>query len=746
MANAPCPDTHIRTRDLIGLPGIPTSTAKSEKDKIRCIERHLQTKLNLDFIRLQEFGAPKAWLIASLPLATQKALARSSCKIIPIHAVDKNAAQTEAERLRREARAQSLEMFHRLPQWQQDGATAKLLIIQAADRFIADNKLPRKHGQDVFAHEYNLRRIDVAHWVTGEITQLHPGTLRNWISAEYELGMMGLVDLYGNRKGQSKIETNEQLKNTLIALMLDKPHVKACHANEFLRAHCPDAPFVSDKSVQRYMDAWKKEHAQEFMLATNPDSFKNKSQAAFGSRSENIDGPNLRWEIDATPADLLLIDGRYKIIGIIDVGPRRLDLYVTKTERARDNAHSVRRCLLKWGVPALLKTDNGTYKGDAFKQVLRALDIEQQFCRPFSGDEKPFIERAFRTFSHDLVELLPGYIGHNVAERKDIEARKSFAQRLRDPDAVIEIKMTGEQLQALCDRWLATYHNAVHSSLGKTPNQVVAAWPLPLQTISDERALDILLAEAPRRRGKLPTVQKNGINLDKGWYIHADLHNHIGEEVRVHYDPIDLGRIIVYAANEAGIFEFVCIAEDPSRTGISRAEVAAVARARQAQHKAEMQRHAKEAKKQLKNVDIVDTILQHREQQQAERERNVIQMPRSTVEYTSAGLHAAGEAARALDGKAEAPLQQAVTPTLTPAQEAIKERMKAEMEQSRSAGVASLQVESAKARYKRMQAIREKLDNREDVSVEEFAELRSYEQTNEYRAMKGLEEDARAVK
>jgi hypothetical protein len=59
------------------------------------------------------------------------------------------------------------------------------------------------------------------------------------------------------------------------------------------------------------MIAWKRDNAQQYSLATNPDAFKNKYQAAFGSRSEGITGPNQLWEIDATPADLLLTDGRH---------------------------------------------------------------------------------------------------------------------------------------------------------------------------------------------------------------------------------------------------------------------------------------------------------------------------------------------------------------------------------------------------------------------------------------------------
>lgn len=672
-------------------------------------------------------------------------LAPKGAKVIPLHRQDEAAAAAEKERQRQESRAHSLELFGRMPADKQRPAQARLEIIKESAAYIARNRLARTAGQDLFCHEYNLGRVDIAPWVREEIPQLAPATLRAWISKEHDLGMMGLVDMYGNRKGQSKIETDENLKNTLVGLIIDKPHIKPCHANESLRALCPDSPWVSDKSVERYMIRWKKEHAQEYLLATNPDAFKNKYQAAFGSRSEHISGPNQLWEIDATPADLLLVDGRHKIIGICDVGTRRLLLQVSKTEKSVDNTHVVRRCLLNWGVPrgGTLVTDNGTpYKADHFTRVMRDLEIYQHFCKPFSGDEKPHIERGFRTFSHDLVELLPGYIGHSVADRKAIEARKSFARRLMDKSETIEISMTAEQLQVFCDRWTASYHNREHSSLGRSPNQALAQWPQPIHRIADERALDVLLAEAPKRRGKLPTVQKNGINLDKGWYIHADLIPYIGQQVRVLYDPADLGRIMVYAINDNDLLEFVCIAEDPNRTGISRAEVAAVARARQSLHKAEMNRHAREAKKALKGVDIVQAVLEHREQEAAKRDEKISYLPRHTVDYTTPALEAAGQARAALAGEFKP-----TAPAIDPAVQAMKERMKTEQQQARAAGVASIQVESAKAKYKRMKTLQEKLENDEDISVEEFAELRSYKQTNEYRALKGMEEEAqRAVK
>jgi len=717
--------THFTAQELAALPGMP-KTHKGVWD--------LGEKGKINRRKRSGRGGGWEYSLDSLPSETRTHLARQSASTLPAPVVDAvktvalSAEAAEAERWA--ARAESVTMFQRLPEWQQRGAETKLAIIKACERFITTSGMGRTEGQEIFCYEYNLGRIDIAPAVRAQYRSVHPATIREWMREEHQMGIMGLVDYYGNRRGQGKIETSERLSTTLIALMLEKPHVKAKHAWEVLQATCPDEPKVSVKSVERFMASWKERNKQEYTLATNPDSYKNRFQAAMGDRSEGIDGPNQRWEIDATPADLMLVDGRYKIIGMCDVGTRRLDFYVTKTERAIDNTHIMRRCLLAWGVPAggTLATDNGTYKAEAFKRVMRDLEIHQHFCRPFSGDEKPHIERGFRTFSHDLVELLPGYIGHNVTQRKDIEARKSFAQRLRDPEAVIEVKMTSADLQAFCDRWCAAYHDLLHSSIGRTPNQVVSEWRGAIHRITDERALDVLLAPIAGDNGRR-IVSKKGLKINGYHYIHGDLHRYIGEEVRV-LETDDIGRVVVHATNDAGLLEFVCIAECPEVTGISRAEVAAVSRARQNEHKAEMRRHAKEAKKALKGVDIATAVLASREA--AAAASNVAHFPRPTITYTTPALEAAGEAARALAGP---------QPVIEHAPEiaASRARLEAEMAPA-SATVFEIPHDGA-AKYRLWCQLDGLISGGVDVSEEELRFYEAFKGSRTWRAFRGVEED-----
>lgn len=675
-------------------------------------------------------------------------VARRDCKVIPLHhpsAEDKAREAAEKERQRLAAHAEGMELFNRLPAWQKRGAAAKIEIIQACDQFIADQNLARTAGQDQFCHEYNSGRADLAPWVRTEIRHCHPATLRAWIAAEYELGMNGLADQYGNRKGQSKIETYitgtdskgepvKPLVTTILALIAQYPHIKPKRIAEYLPDRCPDAPTVSAKSIERWIDGWKAAHPQEWDYLVNPDNWKNKHLSAAGQMDEGIRYiPNARWEIDATPADLLLTDGRNKIIGLIDVGTRRLILQVTPTEKALDNAKVARRGILAWGVPkeGVFITDQGNpYKSELFRRFLKGLDIEHEFCEAFSGDRKPFIERAFRTFSHDLVELLPGYCGHSVADRKAIEARKSFAARLMKKGEVIEAKMTAAELQAFCDRWCADYHNRVHSTLGKSPNQVVNEWPHAIHRVADERALDVLLSPVAGDDG-WRTVAKKGIKINGHWFIHGEFGVLSGQRVQA-LETEDIGRVIVNRQNEFGVMEFVGVAEAPELTGISRAEVAAVTRARQKRVIAQVNELKKELKKELKGEDIAGAVLSHREKKAADRMANVAHFPRPTIDYTTPGLQAAAQAAQALDGR-QAPVEHA------PEVSAARERLQAEMAKP-VAQVFEIPHE-ASAKYRMWSAIDGMLTNGSEVSDEELRFYEAFRGSRTWRAFRGVEED-----
>jgi transposase InsO family protein len=361
-----------------------------------------------------------------------------------------------------------------------------------------------------------------------------------------------------------------------------------------------------------------------------------------GDAAQQVDRLNQDWEFDSTPADVMLADGRHSLIGVIDVFSRRLKLLVSKTSRATAVAALIRAALLDWGVPETAKTDNGAdYVSKHIVGVFSALQVEQILCPPFTPEAKPHIERAFKTFAHSFQELMPNYIGHSVAQRKDIESRRTFAERLGQADSIVEINMTADELQRYCDRWCeAIYHQNVHRRLdGRTPAAVARIWRGTERRIEDVRALDILLAEAPDNNG-IRTIGKKGVRVGNNEYIAAELAGLEGKAVRVKLDPADLGTI--YLFDEDG--SFICVAQDPLRTGIDRAEVAARLHNLQKEKMSAAKKEAKKIARKQAVEQIHEEILQHRERQIA----NIVELPRPSIPYMTPALDEAARAAEAI--------------------------------------------------------------------------------------------------
>lgn len=212
----------------------------------------------------------------------------------------------------------------------------------------------------------------------------------------------------------------------------------------------------------------------------------------------------------------MLDDGsRHNIVGVIDVYSRRLKLLVSNSSNSKAVTSITRACLLEWGVPEEVKTDNGAdYASKHMRRVFDSLEIKQIFCKPFTPEGKPHIERVFKTFSHDVLEMLPGYIGHNVSDRKNIEARKSFADHImgKAKNRTAEY-LSAEQLQEFCDNWIKNYYmQEPHRGLnGKTPQSMIDNYDGEVRRIGNERALDILLS--PTSGDGLRTVTKKASPL-----------------------------------------------------------------------------------------------------------------------------------------------------------------------------------------------------------------------------------------
>ncbi|MCM0018537.1 MAG: DDE-type integrase/transposase/recombinase [Tagaea sp.] len=521
-------------------------------------------------------------------------------------------------------------------------AEARTCAVKLADAYRAAAGLAETPADLRFADEWNAGRVAAEDWLGEELPTLSSNSLRRWRASIAAGDVEALAGRYKGDRATGLLEGNPVFRDFVVAQIAHAPHLKPGAVRDAMKARFRGLTIPSAKTLQRWMQRWRDENPRGTAMLENPDNAKNLYRVSFGSQSERVARINQVWEADATPADAMCLDGRFVVVGMIDVFTRRVRVLVTRTSKSQAVLALYRRCIIDWGFPELIKTDNGQeFKSRWVVSAMAAMGIEHRLCPPFTPEGKPHIERFFGSLNHSLFEMLPGYVGHSVADRQAIRARSAFAARQGEDDAkLFKVALTSEQLQAACDTWISgIYERKDHEGLdGAAPLDRARAFASAARRIDNERALDVLLAEPAGGRVRL--VGKRGLAVEGGVYQHEALVAFMGRRVEVRLDAADLGRVIVH--DEAG--RFVCVAEDPERTGIDRAELAAKARATQSALDRNFRAAAKRAKRahrpELSIAEILDDAAMR-----AAAEPPVL----PGLAHASAALDQAADAARALD-------------------------------------------------------------------------------------------------
>ncbi len=653
-----------------------TVTAKEIAEAVGLSKRAVQ--LNLDALgkvfvwKKGPSGSEKHYPITLLPedyrVAVVSKRATSGCSETDCVAAQigadaaKNIMAVRAEEKEREliAKEQAQLIFQQMPEQRRKEALARYTLLQLCDGFTqaAGFKIQRhakrsKKADQAFAAAYSSGKIKAPTEVLEIVGQTTSGsTVRRIAEAFERYGLPGLAFGYHNpKRGQTTL--SEEQQEMVIDAMCLNPNTTNTNIHRLLQGRFGrDIP--SATAIGRFRENWTSKNADLWMYYTNPDEYKNKKRLAFGSASERVERLNQLWEADSTPADLMLVDGRHSLIGVIDVYSRRLRLLVSKTSKASAIVALLRHCFIEWGIVEVLKIDNGKdYRSARVNLVLESLDIEPEYCTPFSGDEKPHIERSFRTFLHGLVEMMPGFIGHNVTERKAIEARRSFAERVMkkggDP---VDVNLTSDQLQKMCNEWTTfVYQHDPHSGLdGKKPIDMARNWTQPIRRVSDLRVLDMLLLPSPKDGG-VGTITKKGVRVDNRHYQSRDFAGHVGDRVYVLLDPADMGTAYIYLYGEDGERSFLCVAIDPQWYNIDRAKFSVSAK----NHSdLIMKEGAKELRTRAKKDSIKNAYQDYMDFRKGEVAK-VIDFPTREVEHSTPMLE---EAAKAVDAASKAVGQQ----------------------------------------------------------------------------------------
>jgi len=382
---------------------------------------------------------------------------------------------------------------------------ARLALIAAADRFARNASLSRRTTDTAFSALYGLDKLDIAPWIKAAVGRLSPRTLARWREQTKNGSASRLgVDRGAARRGKGVLATAEggEVRRYILALVAHQPHLSADHVRECVAAKFPAFAPPPVRTFQHVLKDLKRTEGALLAKITNPDAFKSRFRLS-GVKSHPVSRLNELWQIDASPADALCVDGRHSIYACVDIFSRRLSIQVTRTPRAESVALLMRRAILAWGVPERVKTDNGSdFKAKATQRLFASLQIETEASTPFSPEQKGHIERAIGTLQRDLMPLLPGFIGHSVKDRSVIEERKAFSARLGESDAeAFCVELKAAELQRYCNEWAENrYAHRPHDGLaGATPFAAAAAYPGKVKRIDDLRALDLLLAPIAAR-------------------------------------------------------------------------------------------------------------------------------------------------------------------------------------------------------------------------------------------------------
>lgn len=594
------------------------------------------------------------WLVTSMPETTRVAIQIAEAKACAAQLKKRQAVDARRdELLQHRARAMAT-----LTAKERARAEAKATVYRAWLDYDKECGLSRTEALASFCALYNAGGAGLA--VNGDVLavvrHVSPNTIRSIGQRLLADGLGGLAGVYGrHRVGTGRIDAQPEILDYVRGAVYEFPHIRAAMLLEGLQGKFgkrTDLQLPAVRTLQQWLARWRASQPGLHLNLTDPDAFRSHNAFALGNAAYAINALNQRWEMDSTPGDILLEGGqRHTIVGCIDVYSRRAKLLVSRSSSSAAVCGLLHRCLLDWGVPEEVGTDNGTdYVSTQVATALLDLDVHQDIAPPFTPEHKPFIERFFGTMLRDIFEILEGFCGHNVAQAQAIRNRTSFAKRLypgkRNEDAgTVDLRMTPEQLQALLDRWCEDrYAMRPHGGLGgRTPYEVAQAWSGPLHHVADDAALAVLLL--PLVPGVYRKVTKKGVAVEGAQYWDAALATLVDIQVQVRRAESDIR--YVYLFDEEG--RYICRAADLTLPEISIADLSKEARRLQKRNIAEQRKELRNAARRQNVREMSRDVMAAAAEHAAEVRAQAVQPAAPSVLYTTPALMEAGKAARAGD-------------------------------------------------------------------------------------------------
>ncbi|MEQ1712201.1 MAG: DNA-binding protein, partial [Hyphomicrobium sp.] len=221
---------------------------------------------------------------------------------------------------------------------------ARMAIMVVQRQHAETASLTLRKSDEGFALAYNDGRIAVDDWVRAAIPEVSARTLRRWRGhAGQDAGRLA------GRQGRGAVSVLDVANEGAVAELIGgalarQPHLTAAHVRALVRAAFGDQFEITDdageivrvalpleRAFRRFIANWKAVNEMALTKLTDPDRFKSHFRVSGLSRYRDLDRLNQVWETDASPADVLCVDGRYQVYALVDVWSRRMLIFVTRT-------------------------------------------------------------------------------------------------------------------------------------------------------------------------------------------------------------------------------------------------------------------------------------------------------------------------------------------------------------------------------------------------------------------------------
>lgn len=428
----------------------------------------------------------------------------------------------------------------------------------------------------------------------------HHGTAAKWVKKYrlYDEDPYMLIDNPNQTQGKGKrppVEVDELMFKVLCDYYLSKSWSIPKTYEKFKELMAEELPQYKVPGMSTLYNR-KDELDPDFVIYHRKGPHAHSQATRQALKTYQICAPYSRWEMDGKVVQVgILHPETYEYLGIatimfvIDCFSRVIPGYAIKISKTHGEPVELAVACFKnavmpnedgtgyGGLPDLLVADAGaSLKSVPFKHFLMLTGVDSCTTVPKKPQKKPFIERFNLTFEQECLRGMPGFQGTlKLKERFVVQDNVEKAATL-----------TSKEFIATVDRFIESYNNTRHSSLGtSSPNQVWQHYVYPGSglmrmpgddTDPKENSLELFMRFSGRCQvGTLQDIK--GVVAENRYYNSRELRKKfkrfIGKKksLFIYYDHLDVSSVVVVAPDTNEI----CIVPSTApfvTSGMSKAE------------------------------------------------------------------------------------------------------------------------------------------------------------------------------